>query len=270
MVTITKKEFDQLAKYIKDNCGVCLKDEKQALLVGRLQNVLISKNFDNFTDYYNYIIADKTGEALSTLLDKITTNHTFFMREPDHFYYFRDKVLPYLANVAQDHDLRIWCAACSSGEESYTLAMIIDEYFKGKKSLWNTKVLATDISTKVLDIAGKGIYSSERIAPLPPYWRLNYFDKIDSENSMVVDKIKNEVIYRRFNIMDPFPFKKKFHVIFCRNIMIYFDTPTKIKLVEKLYNMTEPGGYLFIGHSESLNRETTKYKYIMPAIYRKE
>ena len=270
MVNITMDEFHQLAKYIKENSGINLKDEKQALLAGRLQNVLVSLHMDNFTDYYHYLQSDTTGQALSVLLDRITTNHTFFMREPDHFYYFKDKVLPYLASSVKDHDLRIWCAACSTGEESYTLAMIMDEFFKENKRLWNTKILATDISTKVLDEAQKGIYAGERIAPLSSYWKMQYFQKFDAENMQITDEIRNEVIYRRFNVMDAFPFKKKFHVIFCRNLMIYFDNATKENLVDKFYHMTEPGGYLFIGHSESLNRQTSKYHYVMPAIYRKE
>lgn len=271
MVIITDKEFKQLANYIKVNYGINLKKEKQTLVMGRLANVLLSKGFKSFSDYYDYVAADRTGEAVITLVDKITTNHTFFMREPDHFYFFKDKVLPYLSRMIRDKDLRIWCAACSSGEESYTLAMILDEFFGNEKKAWDTKVLATDISDKVLTIARKGVYSNERIAPLPANWRLGYFSKLDNENSVVSDKIKNEVIYRKLNLMDEsFPFRKKFHTIFIRNVMIYFDSGTKENLVNRLYDLMEPGGYLFIGHSESLNREATRFKYIMPAVYRKE
>jgi len=271
MVTITKKEFRQLADYIKANYGIHLKEEKQALVIGRLHNVLIENNFNNFSEYYDYVVSDKTGDAIATLIDRITTNHTFFMREPDHFFYFRDKVLPNLKSKVKDKDLRIWSAGCSTGEEPYTLAMIIDEFFAKEKMWWDTKILATDISGKVLDTAQKAIYGNERIAALPYNWRLNYFRKLDGENSMIADKIKNEVIYRRLNLMDEvFPFKRKFHVIFCRNVMIYFDARTKRELIQKFYDLTEHGGYLFIGHSESLNRGETKYKYIMPAVYRKE
>lgn len=271
MVTITIKEFKKLADYIKTNYGIHLKEEKQALVTGRLHNVLIENNFSSFSDYYDYIISDKTGNAANTLINKITTNHTFFMREVDHFYYLRDKILSYLKKVEKDKDLRIWSAGCSTGEEPYTIAMIIDEFFGKEKMWWDTKVLATDISSKVLDIAVKGIYKNEEMDTLPSVWKLNYFKKYDDGNSILVDKIKNEVIYRKLNLMDEaFPFKRKFHVIFCRNVMIYFDAKTKIELVNRFYDMTEQGGYLFIGHSESLNREETRYKYIMPAVYRKE
>lgn len=271
VVTITDKEFKQLSDYIKFNYGIYLKKEKMTLVTGRLHNVLMQAGFDNFTDYYNYIISDKSGDAIVTLIDKITTNHTFFMREAEHFYYFRDKVLPYFTKVVKDKDLRTWCAASSSGEEAYTLAMIIDEFLGKEKMWWDTKILATDISEKVLNTARRGIYSAERIAPLPAHWKTNYFKKADAENFIIEDKIKNEVIYRKFNLMDNvFPFKKKFHTIFCRNVMIYFDNETKNKLVEKLYDHIEYGGYLFIGHSESLNREATRFKYVMPSVYRKE
>jgi chemotaxis protein methyltransferase CheR len=193
------------------------------------------------------------------------------MRETDHFFFFRDRILPQLKDIVKDKDLRIWSAGCSSGEEPYTLAMIIDEFFGQEKIWWDAKVLATDISSKVLGEAAKGMYRNEDIAPLPANWRLNFFRKINQENSVLTEKLRNEVIYRKFNLMDEiFPFKRKFHVIFCRNVMIYFDANTKIKLANKFYDMTEHGGYLFIGHSESLNREETRYKYIMPAVYRKE
>lgn len=271
MLTISDQEFKQLADYIKLNYGIFLKEEKQTLVIGRLSNVLMEKNFTNFHDYFNYLIADRTGEAISTLINKITTNHTFFMREVDHFNFFKDQILPYLFSTTKDKDLRIWSAGCSSGEEPYTLAMIIDEFLGGDKKLWDAKILATDISSKVLDIALKGVYDNEGIATLPPFWKLNYFEKLTMDKSVLINKIRNEVIYRKFNLVDTvFPFKKKFHVIFCRNVMIYFDKETKKKLVKKFYDLTEPGGYLFIGHSESLDRNETEYKYILPAVYRKE
>ncbi|MGI6778463.1 MAG: CheR family methyltransferase [Acetivibrionales bacterium] len=271
MLTITDKEFRQLAEYIRVNYGINLKEEKRSLMTGRLQNVLIQNNFSSFSDYYNYIISDKTGDAVATLINKITTNHTYFMREANHFWYFRDKVLPYLVNTVKDKDLRIWSAGCSSGEEPFTLAMLIDEFFGEEKMWWDTKILATDISSKVLEEAQKGIYSNEKVAALPSMWKLKYFKRLDDESSILADKIRNEVIFRKFNLMNQvFPFRKKFHVIFCRNVMIYFEKKTKIELVSKFYELTVPGGYLFIGHSESLNRDETKYKYIMPAIYRKQ
>lgn len=270
MVTITSQEFKRLSDYIKENYGINLKEEKKTLLEGRLYSVLLQNNLQCFSDYYNYVISDKTGLAAATLIDKITTNHTFFMREREHFTYFREKVLPYLKNTIKDKDLRVWSAGCSSGEEPYTLAMLVDEFFSSEKIWWDKKILATDICSRVLKIAEKGIYLDKDLEGVPLNWKIHYFKKYDNKNSVIADNIKNEVIFRKFNLIENvFPFKRKFHTIFCRNVMIYFDAETKMELVKKFYDMTEYGGYLFIGHSESLNREETGYKYIMPAIYRK-
>lgn len=270
MIDITEKEFKQLAEFIKKNCGVNL-SKKKTLILGRLQSTLIEGGFRDFSDYYNYIIKDTTGEAIVALIDKVTTNYTFFMREREHFIYLKNTLLPYLSQAERkNRDLRIWSAGCSSGEEPYTIALILHEYFGEEKKLWDTKILATDISTKALSNAIKGIYSNEQLAEIPAVWKTNYFKAIDTEHSMINENIKNEVLFRRLNLMDEtFPFKKKFHIIFCRNVMIYFDTATKEKLIKKLYEYTEYGGYLFIGHSESLTSEN-RYKYIMPSVYRKE
>jgi chemotaxis protein methyltransferase CheR len=271
MLTITNKEYAQLTTFIKEHYGIHLKEEKKTLVTGRLFNVLQQLNLTNFTDYYEYLISDRSGTALRTLVAKISTNHTFFMREADHFSFFNDQVLPYLSQRCKTKDLRIWSAGCSTGEEPYTLAMLIDAYFGGGKQGWDTNILATDISDQVLEIAAQGIYENERIAPLPTHWKSNYFMKRGSEKSEIIEAIKNQVTLRRFNLMDPiFPFKKKFQVIFCRNVMIYFDNQTKINLVRKFYDCLEPGGYLFIGHSETINREQSRFTYILPAVYRKE
>lgn len=270
MINISEQEFNELSHYIHENFGIFLRKEKMTLVSGRLQNVLVMQNFANFSDYFKYVTSDKTGEAAITLVNKITTNHTYFMREPNHFYYFRDRVLPQIEATCRERDLRIWCAACSTGEEAYTLAILIDAYFSSKGALWDKRLLATDLSEKVLRYAEKGIYGREKIAPLPPDWKLSCFKDYDAEQMMVIDKIKQQIIFRKFNLVDPFPFKKKFHAIFCRNVMIYFDNQTKQELIKKLYDSLEPGGYLFIGHSESVSRESNQFRYVMPAVYRKD
>ncbi|NLA86359.1 MAG: protein-glutamate O-methyltransferase CheR [Clostridiales bacterium] len=271
MIKITQSEFQQIADYVKANYGIQLKKEKMALVTGRLHSILTRHNFKSFSEYFDYVVNDKTGEAATTFINKITTNHTYFMREPEHFNFFRDKVLPVLRQQVSTRDLRIWSAGCASGEEPYTLAMIIDEFFGAEKKYWDTKILATDISLKALEEAKKGVYSNKDIEPVPSHWKHNYFKKVDNEYSAVNDAIRDEVLFRRLNLMDQvFSFKKKFHVIFCRNVMIYFNNETKHELVSKYYDLTEKGGYLFIGHAESLNRDLTKYKFIMPAVYKKE
>lgn len=266
---ITPKEFNMLREYIKKHYGINLGNEKKALVIGRLHKVLEEMKFGSFTDYYEYLIKDNGGERANQLADRITTNHTYFMRESNHFYFFRDEVLPYLKGNVRNQDLRIWSAACSTGEEPYTLAMIIDEFFGKEKFTWDTKILATDLSDKVLNIGKRGMYSLESTAPLPNYWKINYMERQADGNLMFRSRIKDEIIFRKFNLMDDFPFKKKFHVVFLRNVMIYFDNPTKDKLIQKVYDFLEPGGYLFIGHSEAINREGSSFNYIKPSIYRK-
>lgn len=269
MIGIDEAEFRQIADFIHDNYGIKLGKEKKQLVLGRLHSVLTQKKISSFAEYFRQVVADTTGNEVITLLDRITTNHTFFMRENQHFEYFRATVLPYLAMAVTDRDLRIWSAGCASGQEPYTLAMILADAF-GSKTGWNRAVLATDISSNALHKAVCGTYQESEMAGVPAVWRRAYFQKLNDSKWTVRDGLKREVIFRRFNLMEPvFPFRKKFHVIFCRNVMIYFDEPTKRKLIGNFYNMTMPGGYLFIGHAESLCREEGGYRYIAPGIYRK-
>lgn len=270
-LTITEQEFQQLAAYIHRNYGIHLKAEKKALLVGRLQQQLHAHQLHNYSEYYEYLLADRSGQAATELINSISTNHTFFMREANHFHFLRDVVLPTLVKQINDRDLRIWCAGCSTGEEPYTIAMIINEFFGSHKLGWDTSLLATDISTKALHKAITGSYPAEWVAPLPAVWKTKYFNESSDGSFSLTDKIKEEIIFRKFNLMEPvYPFKRRFHAIFCRNVMIYFDGPTKDAIVRKFYDATEPGGYLFIGHSEALDRNQYGYKYVMPSVYRKE
>lgn len=270
MVLIKDDEFIELVTFIKSNYGINL-FEKRTLVTGRLQQILAEKNLNSFSEYLKYIKSDQTGKAISALVNRITTNHTFFMREKEHFNFFQAQVLTGLKTIVANKDLRIWSAGCSSGEEPYTLAMIIADFLGVERKLWDSRILATDISEKVMEIAIRGIYPNEQLQVLPEEWRRKYFVKHDSDSSQVIDEIRENIIFRQFNLMNPvFPFKKKFQVIFCRNVMIYFDSETRRQLVNRFYEQTEPGGYLFIGLSESLRREETPYKYIRPSVYRKE
>jgi chemotaxis protein methyltransferase CheR len=271
MQDITTAEFKKIRDFIKANYGISMGDEKKSLIYSRLRTTLVDEGFENFSQYFDYLVNDRSGKAMVNFVNRVTTNHTFFMRETDHFDYFEKTVLPYLEETyKREKEICIWCAGCSSGEEPNTLQMIISDYFTNKPEKWNTDLLATDISANVLDKAVHSVYPNERVATLPDKWRNKYFKPFDSENSKVVDTIRNNIIYRKFNLMEPrYSFKKKMHVIFCRNVMIYFDNQTRDQVVEKFYDATIEGGYLFIGHSESLNHTGTRYKYIMPAVYRK-
>jgi chemotaxis protein methyltransferase CheR len=269
--TITDEEFQKIRSYIKKNFGINLSDGKKSLVVTRLRLVLESNGFNNFSDYYDFLVNDKSGSAITEFINKITTNHTYFMRETEHFDHLKEKALPEVyENFSRKKDLRLWCAVSSSGEEPYTLQMIIEDFFADKHG-WNTQSLATDISTTVLDKAVSGIYSTASVQGLPSAWQKKYFEKYDDENSIVVSSLKAKVMFRRLNLMDEvFPFKNKFHVIFCRNVMIYFDEPTKNQLIRKIYNVLEPSGFLYLGHSETIGQAGEGFQYIMPSVYKKK
>ena len=172
--------------------------------------------------------------------------------------------------AGRSRDLRIWCGAASSGEEPYMIAMVLAEFFGMEKPQWDTKVLATDISTKVLQKALAGVYPAEQLKSVPPQWKKRFFRTVGGgAQYQVVPELKQEVIFRQFNLMDPFPFKRKMHTIFLRNVMIYFDEKTKRELVQKVYDALEPGGYLFIGTTETLDRNSSPFQIIQPSIFRK-
>lgn len=273
MRQIANHEFRLLAEFIQKHSGIHLKKEKKALLASRLDTLLQQLGFDSFSEYYRYVQADASGEAVSALMDRITTNHTFFMRESAHFDFLRDSVLPELYDRVRERDLRIWSAGCSSGEEPYTLAMILDRFFLPLRdqALWDRKVLATDLSAEVLAKAQRGVYPSSSIETLPASWRSSYFRSLADGQLQVVDALKRQILFRKFNLMEEvYPFRNKFHLIFCRNVMIYFDQETKLRLLRRLYDMTEPGGYLFISHTESLDPRVTGYRQVRPSVYRKQ
>lgn len=267
--------FRQYASVIHQQFGIQLPIDKKALLESRLFKVLNDNvgrpGFGDEEEFLNYVKSDSSGQALGMLSEAITTHHTFFMREQDHFTFYGEHVLPYLEGAIRDGDVRTWCAACSSGEESYTLAMLLHDYFGIRGPGWEYTLLATDLSRDILATAKQGIYSKASVATLPPRWQSTYFKNYDMENMQVVSTLKNRVLYRPFNLITPtYPFKKPFHVIFCRNVMIYFDSPTRNQLVKKFYDFLEPGGYLFIGHSEVIDRTVAPFEYVMPSVYRRK
>lgn len=268
---ISDQEFDAIRKLVYSKFGINLTEQKKTLVVGRLQKVLRHRKFDTFQDYYQWLTTDTTGVALDELANRITTNHTFFYRENAHFEFFSKTVLPEMAARHQgDKELRIWCAGCSSGEEPYTLMMLMMEHFGPEFAKWNPTLLATDISATALKTAMAGSYETDRVAQLPPNLRSKYFRRSTKGEVLVTDQVRQRIFFRRHNLMDPtFPFKKQFDAIFCRNVMIYFDRETRNNLVAKYYKHTVQDGYLFIGHSETLGRDETQFKYLMPAVYQK-
>lgn len=268
MMTLTEKDFVRLYTYIHKNFGINLSKKKQ-LIEGRLGSTLVSMGYSNFSDYVDFILTKASKNDIDVMLNKLTTNYTFFMRERMHFDYFRDTILPQLVQKKKDKVLSVWSAGCSTGQEPYTLSIIMKEFLGADAARWDTRVLATDISQNVLTQAQAGIYPAESLKDMPPAWTTKYFRKLSDGRYEVTPELKSNVIYKTFNLMDPIKFRLQFDVIFCRNVMIYFDQPTKDALVNRFYDATSSGGYLLIGHSEALNKATTPYKYLMPATYRK-
>ncbi len=268
ILKITDSEFNYLVNYVKTNYGIDL-TKKRVLIEGRLSYTVKSKGYSSYDQYIKSMLSDPSKKELEVFLNKITTNHSYFARETEHFEFLTKVALPQFEKTNRNQ-IRIWSAGCSSGQEAYNIAMIIDQYFGTKKGLWNTKITATDISTDVLTKAKAGIYQQDNLKDMPPKLLSQYFKKIDNDKFQVIDKIKNEVTFSELNLMGNFSFAQPFDIIFCRNVMIYFDRETTTNLVEKFYKSTANDGYLFIGHSELIDKTKTKYKYIMPAIYKKQ
>ncbi len=274
MMPLSDKDFEAIRSLVYDRFGINLTSAKRSLVVGRLQKILRARGILSFGEYYNQLKNDQSGRLLSEFVNRISTNYTYFEREKDHFEFYEKTALPEAVQrhkMQNDKDLRVWCAGCSTGEEAYTLVMRMMDFLGGEYSRWNAGLLATDISAEVLDIATAGIYPDDRVSQLPPAARNKYFTKRPDGQWSVLEKLKKEIVFRRFNLMNKqFPFKKPFDVIFCRNVMIYFDPPTRKALVSRFCDCLTPGGYLFIGHSESLGRDMRRLEYVMPAVYRRK
>lgn len=267
LIHLTDQEFKDLTGFVYQKFGIDLSKKRQ-LIEGRLSHTLRDKNMKNFSEYMQMLRKDTSGEEIHLFLNKITTNHSYFARENEHFQFLLDHVLPDLER-RRHGDLRIWSAGCSAGQEAYNIAMTIDQYFGSRKGGWDTTILATDISTNVLTKAKQAIYPEDNVKGLPAAWRTKYFSKLPDGNYQVCDRIRKEVVFKIFNLMDSFVYKKPFDIIFCRNVMIYFDKPTTTRVVNKFFDAMSDGGYFFIGHSESLNKTDTKFSYLQPATYQK-
>ena len=266
---ITDSEFLRIVTYVKKNFGIDL-SQKRVLVGGRLENYLVRNGYANYNEFMEKVEKNPKGGEATDLINILTTNHTYFMREAEHFEFMKNVALPWAKSAAMGtKDLRVWCGASSTGEEPYTLAMIINDFFGVEHAAWVTRLLATDISMKVLSHASKGVYLQEDVDPLPVNWKRRYFKQISPEEFRVKEELKKEVIFRQFNLMDPITFKKRFHIVFLRNVMIYFQDDIKYPLIQRIYDHMEPGGYLFIGLTERLDRQMVKFNYVQPSIYRK-
>ena len=267
---IKDDEFLRIAHYMKQHYGIDL-GQKKVIMNGRLENYIKRGGWANFHEFMNDLQKDNTGKFEKELVNMLTTNYTYFMREFEHFEFFRDQVLPWARRRAEaSKDLRIWCGAASTGEEPYMIAMVIRDFLGLDVRAWDSTVLATDISTKALGEAIKGIYNEEALDEMPEAWKRHFFKSAGNNRYAVTSELKDAVLFRQFNLMSPFPFKKRMHAVFLRNVMIYFDVETKHEVLRKVYDALEPGGYLFIGMTETLDRSRVPFIMIQPSIFRKK
>ena len=270
---LSQEEFNLIRKLVYDRFGIHLNDQKKSLVVERLQRTLRTGQFESFRAYYDYVVSDKSGKAILELIDRITTNHTSFFREKDHFVFMQTTWLPAVkkkALASGNNNIRIWSAGCSSGEEPYTIAMLLADQFEMDGVGWDIGILATDISTTVLEKAQSGLYSDTQLEQVPDVFKRKYFRPECEGLFTASPALKKMVLFRRLNLMNStYPFSGQFQIIFCRNVMIYFDEPVREALLERYHRYLEPNGYLFIGHSESIGRDNKYFRFIRPAIYQK-
>ncbi|HBI62985.1 MAG TPA: chemotaxis protein CheR [Lachnospiraceae bacterium] len=268
---MTDEEFMRITSYMKQNYGIELA-EKREIVRGRLENYIKSGGWKSFQDFMNEVERDHSGVQETMLVNLLTTNYTYFMREFEHFEFFRNVVLPWIKQKeSRTKDMRIWCGAASTGEEPYMIAMVIADFLGIEREQWDSTLLATDVSTRALQQAVAGVYTDEHLKSVPEQWKKHFFQSTaGGAQYRVKDELKKQVLFRQFNLMHPFPFKRKMHTVFLRNVMIYFNEQTKRELIQKVYNFMEPGGYLFIGMTETLNRNTTPFEIVKPSIYRKK
>lgn len=268
--TLDDGSFVRIRDLVYQHFGIVLSDQKRGLVVGRLQRVLRDRKLAHFAEYVQALEDDASGALLAELANRISTNHTHFWREPGHFTVYRESVMPWILDVSRDQDLRLWCAAAATGEEPWTLAMIQRQVLGSRYREWKAGLIATDISEPALLTAQKGVYDEDRVAPLPKDLRDLGMEKHAANTWRIRDDLRSDVVFRRFNLMSQkLPFKKPFHCIFIRNVMIYFDQQTRRQLIGRLVESLMPGGWLFVGHSESLGREEGGLEYISPAVYRR-
>ena len=264
---ISDEDFRKLTNFIKAQYGITLQQKRQ-LVTSRLSSMLTEQGYTSFSEFVAQLLKERDPQKIEQVLNRLTTNYTFFMRETEHFDFFTKVILPELVRKYQSKkSLAIWSAGCSSGEEPYNLSMYIKDYLGMQASQWDTRILATDISQKALAKVKKGVY--EVPDTVPESWRKKYFKKIEGSRYAVSPEIRNNVIFQTFNLMDPIKFRTKFDVIFCRNVMIYFDQPTKDALVRRFYDATVPGGYLMISHSENLSKDAP-YTTVAPSTFQKK
>ncbi|MBN1828939.1 MAG: protein-glutamate O-methyltransferase [Deltaproteobacteria bacterium] len=264
-------DFERISRFVYEVCGINLHDGKRELVKARLGKRLRQGSFDSFTSYFDYVTTEEGTNELIHMIDSLSTNLTSFFREAKHFEIFKsllkERVSP---NGGPRQKLNIWSAGCSSGEEPYTVAMIVRETLGALAD--RVSIVATDISTKALKTAASAVYSEDKVKPIPPQLLRKYFQLGSNQWTgyyRLKPSIRDTVRFRRFNLMDKIDFCDSLDIIFCRNVMIYFDKKTQNELIDRFYDVLAGGGYLFVGHSESLTGLDHRFRYIGPSVYTK-
>jgi len=279
---LTDAQFEQISKLVKGLCGINLHWGKRELVRARLTKRLRKLKISTFEEYLERLDNEEGGAELTAMLNALSTNLTHFYREAKHFDYLRSSVLPALQRDRnKNRRIRIWSAGCSSGEEAYSIAMCLSEEI-ADLDRWDVKVLATDLATDMLEAAREGMYAPGRLKELPPKLLAKYLVPIKTKSLSaighaqagerryrVADSVRRLVSFARLNLMGYWPMKGPFDVIFCRNVMIYFDKPTQNELINRFWGMLPRGGTLFIGHSESLTGVRHSFRYVQPTVYEK-
>lgn len=268
-LNLSDHDFNRISKYIHEYYGIRL-DGKRDLISSRLSKRVRELDLPSFGKYFDYAIEANHDDELHRMVDSLSTNLTFFFRESKHFDFLQDTVFPELLK-SKNREVKIWSAGCSTGEEPYSLAMHFSEFSRKNSGMPIPRILATDLSTKVLAAAKAGVYSLEKLKNVSAEMMRLYFLK-GHGNSKGRVKVKPElqsmITFKYLNLMESFPVRGPFDFIFCRNVIIYFDRPTQENLVNKFTQVLKPGGYLFLGHSEGLSGVKHSLKYVAPAVYR--
>ena len=271
---ITDQEFSLFQKLIHEKAGIYLAPAKRALVDSRLAKRVRELGLHSFAAYYHHVVEERDGTELIKLLDRISTNETHFFREPRQFEFLAQRVFPdWTARVAaglRSRRIRVWSAGCSTGEEPYSIAMALWEHFPPSAG-WDNEILATDLSTRALDCARAAIWPIAKAKEIPPEYLKRFMLKgigAQAGNMKAGSEIRSIVRFQRLNLNDDaYPVSGGFDLIFCRNVLIYFDGPARLRVINRLLNQLAPGGYFFVGHAESLNDITDRARYVMPTVY---
>ena len=273
---LNDKEFDAIRTLVKEKTGISLGLHKRDLVVSRLAKRLRSLELGSFKEYIQILQDDPDGQEIVHMINRITTNKTDFYREKHHFDYMTAKLLPALYQRGEStgkRKIRVWSSASSSGEEPYTIAITMSEFFKDRPG-WDWKILATDLDTTMLSKASKGEYEERLLEPVPRPILNKYFTKLGKGPGAlykVIPQLREKILFRKFNLMSAqYPFRVELDFIFCRNVLIYFENKEKLEIVTKMHHVLAPEGHIFVGHSESLMMAKDLYNYVGTTIYVKK